>query len=91
MGRYGFAKNLGTTEAYAPPEYFSQAKHNLKFDIYQAGLAMYRLCNGDIDFESQYSQAFYIRRVTSEENFIKNIEKGNFPSRNSYLPNIPKN
>lgn len=90
MGRYGFAKNLGTTEVYAPPEYFSQARHNLKFDIYQAGLAIYRLCNGDADFESQYSQAFYIRRVASEENIVKNIEKGNFPSRNSYLPHIPK-
>lgn len=89
-GHYGFADNNGTTQAYAPPEYFIQPKHNLKFDIYQAGLTMYRLCNGEDVFFNQLKEAFISRGRTGDDIFIKNIQKGNFPNRKEYLPHIPK-
>ena len=89
-GHYGFATNFGTTAVYAPPELFSQALHNIKFDIYQAGLAMYRMCNGDTDLTNQISTALQSKGVKDDAHFIKNLQKGNFPNRTAYLPHIPK-
>ncbi|MCE4064371.1 serine/threonine protein kinase [Chryseobacterium gleum] len=90
MGVYGFATVNGTTPVYAPPELFNQADHNLKFDIYQSGIAIYRMCSGDIEFLNQMNNAFLSRGVHNNDNFINNIKREKFPDRSSYLPHIPK-
>lgn len=87
---YGFSPVLGTTRVYAPPEFFAQALHTLAFDIYQAGLAMYRMCNGDANFEHQIQNALTVKGVRDDQNFINAVTKGNFPDRRGYLPHIPK-
>lgn len=90
MGIYGFAQISGTTRELAPPELFTQPLHNLKFDIYQSGLTLYRICNGDNIFADQLSNAFISRGVSDDANFINNITRERFPNRSYYLPHIPR-
>jgi serine/threonine protein kinase len=90
MGVYGFANIAGTTREFAPPELFSQPLHNLKFDIYQAGLTLYRLCNGDTIFFDQLRNAFISKGVGSDANFIASITRERFPDRARYLAHIPR-
>lgn len=90
-GRYGLADIKSTTLELAPPEFFKQIlQHNNKFDIYQAGLAMYRMCNGDSIFLTQFNNAFLSRGTASDQIFINNVQRGKFPDRSNYLPHIPK-
>ena len=90
MGAYGFAYISGTTREFAPPELFSQAVHNVKFDIYQSGLTLYRICNGESIFLDQLTNAFISRGITNDANFINNIAREKFPNRSFYLPHIPR-
>ncbi len=89
-GRYGFSKVFGTTQVYAPPELFDQAEHNLKFDIYQAGITLLRMCIGDNVFSHQINQAFIKRNVKADAHFIERLKSGQFPDRSSYFSHIPK-
>ena len=86
---YGFSNISGTTQAFAPPEFFTQASHNLKFDIYQAGLSMYRMCFGDFNLSEQFKKAHFSRGIENEDNFIRSLMKGDFPNRAFNLPHIP--
>lgn len=90
MGNYGFAAVNGTTEVLAPPELFNQAEHNIKFDIYQAGITLYRMCNGDEVFMQQMDNAFISRGISNDTNFINNLQRERFPNRSFFLPHIPK-
>ncbi len=89
-GNYGFSKVFGTTQVYAPPELFEQAEHNLKFDIYQAGITLLRMCIGDKIFIDQINQAFVKRNVKADAHFIENLKNGQFPDRSYHFPHIPK-
>lgn len=90
MGHYGFATVNGTTPIFAPPELFTQAQHNIKFDIYQAGITLYRMCIGDVTFFQQVNDAFISRGITDQVHFINNLTREKFPKRNYFLPHIPK-
>ncbi len=70
---------------HIPPEYFTlkAAEFNLTYDIYQAGLTIYRMCVGDIAFENERSQ------FHTEEQLQAAICNGTFPSKN-YQAHIPK-
>lgn len=84
----GFADVLGTTVAYAPPEFFSQAQHNVSFDIYQSGLVLYRMCNGDIAFTKQVEQAEISKGIVDRKHLIDAIASGRFPNRDYFLPHV---
>lgn len=88
-GRYGFSKINGTTEILAPPEFFVQKEHNVKYDIYQAGITLYRMCVGDKIFLNQVNDAHLKKGVTHRDNFIDALSKGKFPSRSSHFEHIP--
>ena len=88
-GRYGFSKIHGTTAVFAPPELFMQQEHNLKFDIYQAGITMYRMCVGDAVFFDQINQAHIHRGISDQTNFIKALKAGKFPNRSFYFSHTP--
>lgn len=59
------------------PESFSTNFASKQSDIFQVGVTLYRMCNGDLVF---------LRQIFSQEN----IENGIYPDRNFYLPHIPK-
>lgn len=88
-GRYGFSKIHGTTQVFAPPELFVQAVHNLKYDIYQAGITLYRMCVGDTIFLNQISVAHMHRGISNQTNFIKALREGKFPNRSFHFSHIP--
>lgn len=66
-----------------PPEYFSHSAVSPASDVYQLGLTLYRVVNGDPYFNSQKPPATL---VALEAKTLA----GTFPDRSSYLPHIPK-
>lgn len=90
MSRYGFVAEVSTTPQLVPPEFYSQTEHNLLFDIYQAGLALYTMCSGNRIFMEQYLTA-----SNNDENkhddaiFRESVIKGLFPDRKFWWEHIP--
>jgi serine/threonine protein kinase len=67
-----------------PPEAFVNGGYDNRFDIYQMGLTMYRMCVGDDAFDQQYST------YKNGTEFGKAIFSGKFPDRKKYPLHIPK-
>ncbi len=82
MNNLGFANPDGVYRKQIPPETFSNTDKTIKFDIYLAGLTLYRLLNGNAQYYSQFN-------FKTQLEYIDAIQNGNFPNRNSYLPHIP--
>lgn len=59
-------------------------------DIFQAGLTVYRLCNGNEFFKNQLNKFIDKNNVFDETKFLKAIFEGKFPDRSSYLHHIPQ-
>ncbi len=66
--------------AHKPPEHFKNIKLTNKSDIYQAGVTLYRLCNGNDIFCNQFQES---------ANYVNDIINGKLPNRKFYLPHIP--
>ncbi len=72
-----------------PPEYFSYDPKTFKgftykYDIYQVGLTMYRMCVGNEKFDLQ------LKAFKTNIDFAQAVLKGNFPDRKAYPIHIPK-
>jgi len=88
--QYGFSAIAGTTPVYAPPEYFSQGQHNVAFDIYQAGLTMYRMAVGDAFLDPQYRRYFDVNgNFVNDGRLAADSLCGAYPDRTFPL-HIPK-
>lgn len=90
---FGIAQNMdlfGLSEIdkayfkHLPPEYFTTTKHSMLFDIYSAGLTIYRLCNGNQVFYEQFNK--YPDRLDLKTAILN----GQFPNRESFKYHIPK-
>lgn len=91
VGAFGFAKVREVTEIYAPPEFFVQkSSHNLKFDIYQSGVSLYRMCNGPEMYLQQVINAATVRGKKDNQNYIDALTSGKFMKSPPFLPHIPK-
>ena len=78
----GFADQKYFYTLHASPEMLlPNVKQTILSDIYQAGITMYRMVNGN-DF-------FYSQCPESKEQFISQVLKGTFPNRKTYLPHVP--
>ncbi|MEG1310387.1 MAG: serine/threonine-protein kinase [Romboutsia sp.] len=66
------------------PEQCSNSIISKKIDIYQIGTTLYRMCNGNEEYNKQ-------ARKYKDLNSLKlACAKGKFPIRKKYLPHIPK-
>lgn len=65
-----------------PPEVLTQGGATKQADIYQAGLTLYRLCNGN--------DMFYAQAPNDEKVLARHIVAGIFPRRDHFLPHIPR-
>lgn len=74
----GFATPKQIYRTHRPPEAFITGDLTSQYDVYQAGLTLYRMCNGNDDFKAQCDD------LTSEK-----IVSGIFPARENFLPHIP--
>lgn len=69
---------------HTPPESLLTNQFTIQADIFQAGLAIYRLCNGSNIFKSQ------LEGIRTIEDLHNQILAGAFPDRNEFLPHIPQ-
>ncbi|RUM92661.1 MAG: serine/threonine protein kinase [Thiomicrospira sp.] len=86
----GVASPAGFYNKHVPPEALVTQAFTNAFDIYQAGLCLYRMCNGDQNFEQQFNK--YIdqqNRTFKQAEFMEDLRIGTFPDRNHFLEHIP--
>lgn len=72
-----------------PPEAFGAEEFTRQFDIYQAGLTIYRLCVGDEVFYSQY-EAFVENGNVDRHRFRHAVLNSQFPSLDCFPEHIPQ-
>lgn len=71
-----------------PPEALTTVHLTRIFDIYQIGLTLYRMCNGNAEFYRQFS--IYGPPATFDRpKFQLDLRNGNFPNRTKFLAHIP--
>jgi eukaryotic-like serine/threonine-protein kinase len=71
-----------------PPEAFEGDEFTIMFDIYQLGLTLYRMCNGNSMFYEQlhpYGDSSSFDR----DKFKFDVRNGRFPKRDVFLDHIP--
>ncbi|MEY8762469.1 MULTISPECIES: serine/threonine-protein kinase [Clostridium] len=88
----GLAEQLYFYNTHRPPEAFKQTKLTIESDIYQIGVTLYRMCNGNLIFKNQFKALHLEKCSTDAEKWNKladNIQKQKFPDRKQYLPHIP--
>lgn len=76
-------------KTHRSPESFVVKEKSIQDDIYQAGLTLYRLCNGNDSFEAQLKNLIS-KHNDDKDKIEKDIQRGKFPDRSYYLPHIPR-
>jgi serine/threonine protein kinase len=78
---YGLASPDMLYTKHMIPEFLEHSQTTNKADIFQAGMTIYRLCNGNDNFYAQFNSCY--------PNLRNDILNGKFPDRKYYLPHIP--
>lgn len=81
----GIANQRNNYIPHIDPEWFLHSGRTVLSDIYQIGLTLYRLCNGNEILEQQLSQL----KVDSKDRLKEVVLNGKYPNRNYFLPHIP--
>lgn len=63
----------------APPESFQNVEHDHRYDIYQTGLTLFRMCAGDTEFYDQYN-ALLVNGEFDRGVFTHAVINGQFPN-----------
>lgn len=71
-----------------PPEATRGSEFNRTFDIYQLGLTLYRMCNGNEEFYKQLGK-FGPRTSFDRDAFRYDLRNGRFPDRAVFPAHIP--
>lgn len=85
----GFAGQDRTYGKMTPPEAFGTEEFTRHFDIYQAGLTIYRLCVGDEEFYEQYEK-FVEKGNVNRHRFCHAVLNSQFPSLDCFPEHIPQ-
>ncbi|WP_395150760.1 serine/threonine-protein kinase [Klebsiella pneumoniae] len=64
---------------HVPPEILSQKRFNFTYDIYQAGMTLYRMAVGEAEFQNAVQEFF---SETDQERLQSRFAQGEFPPRN---------
>lgn len=78
---YGVASQPVIYLFHRPPEGLQTTSFDSRHDIYQAGITLYRMCNGEDEFKKQLP--------SSKNTLNQKINNGTFPDRKFYLAHIP--
>lgn len=70
-----------------PPEALSTDQLDHRFDIYQFGLTLYRMCNGNENFVEQLNK--YGLRIADRDSFRRDVRSGTFPDRKQFPAHVP--
>jgi eukaryotic-like serine/threonine-protein kinase len=71
----------------APEATFGDA-FDRTFDIYQFGLSLYRMCNGNAAFYAQHA-TYGAGAAFDRDKFKFDVRNGRFPDRKAFAPHIP--
>lgn len=85
LNEYGFAQQDISYVYHKDPESYESIDRSIQSDIYQFGLLLYRMCNGNSILEDQIQEF----NITTHEMLRESILTGIFPDRSYYLPHIP--
>ena len=81
---HGFGKLKNVYYKHIAPEQCFTSTVDSCVDIYQIGTTLYRMCNGNEEYNKQ------LKRYKNLNDLKIAISKGKFPVRKKYLPHIPK-
>ena len=84
LNNYGMAKLRNVYYKHIAPEQCTTDNITTKVDIYQIGTTLYRMCNGNEEYDRQMSMYKDLDKLKL------GIIYGQFPQRNMYLPHIPE-
>lgn len=84
LDRLGNARLKNVYYKHIAPEQCKNSCINKKLDIYQIGTTLYRMCNGNDEYNNQ------LKRHTDLNSIKIACANGRFPVRKKYLPHIPK-
>jgi len=85
----GFAEQDRMYLKILPPEYFQTGALDVRSDVYQVGLTLYRMVNGDHAFYQQFDQ-YGDRNNFDRAQFKFDLVNERFPNRNYYLEHVPQ-
>lgn len=71
-----------------PPEATKTDHFDVTFDIYQFGLTLYRMCNGNNAFYQQLAK-YGPSNAFDRDTFRFDLHNGRFPDRKTFPPHIP--
>ena len=80
----GVGKLKNVYYKHIAPEQCYSSRVDVRVDIYQFGNTLYRMCNGEEEYNKQVKKS---KNMTELKNAIVN---GSFPSRKKYYPHIPR-
>ncbi|KAA6472269.1 serine/threonine-protein kinase [Bacillus swezeyi] len=86
LNDYGFANPDKLYRLHIPPEQFNFGRFSYFSDIYQAGLTIYRMCNGNKFFKEQLTDL----NIKNPQELAEAIGTNKFPDKKKFLPHIPK-
>jgi serine/threonine protein kinase len=73
-----------------PPEAYDGPEYTPAFDIYQFGLTLYRMCNGNAAFQLQFNRFGSTPAAFDRDGFKFNVRNGRFPDRSAFEEHIPQ-
>lgn len=73
-----------------PPEALNGSEFTVLFDIYQLGLTLYRMCNGNSNFYEQFHKYGETPSSLDRDKFRFDVQNGRFPNRSAFLEHIPE-
>jgi serine/threonine protein kinase len=71
-----------------PPEVYDGDHFTNTFDIYQVGITLYRMCNGNDVFDNQFSK-YVVNGELERDAFKFDVKNGKFPDRDFFHMHIP--
>lgn len=84
LNNSGNARLRNVYYKHIAPEQCTNSIINKSIDIYQIGTTLYRMCNGNEEYNKQ------AKKYKDLNNLKLACAKGKFPIRKKYLPHIPK-
>jgi eukaryotic-like serine/threonine-protein kinase len=85
----GVAVNPPIYTWHRAPEQIINKRSTLLSDIYQAGLTLYRMCNGESFVDAQKSKYLTPDGKIDVRKFFSDVEGGKFPDRQKFLQHVP--
>lgn len=100
LSDFGLAKAMAATGRAGQDRFYFKNKppealaggyeFDIRFDIYQFGLALYRMCNGDRAFYDQFGRYSNEDGEFDRDRFLFDVRNGRFPDRTTFLHHIPE-